>query len=165
MAERASVTASDNLHAVSADAGAQCLALLESHGFVVQGAAWIFSSVAREWRYYIVSGLVDVDGLLATYDRIMRLFDALRWTGMSIDDVHLGSPDEPMFKALAAALHVDNAQVKLDNVQVDRFVIEHALVYRMAKAPIRTRLQEARKKFDRHLSEMEARARIGVEVD
>lgn len=155
MAEQASMSSTYAISPASVSAGAECLKLLDSHGFAVQGAAWLFSSVVREWRYYLISGLVDVDGPIATFDRIGRLFAAVHWNGLMLDDVHLGSPDEPMFKALASAIRVENAQMVLEGIQVNQFVIEHAIVYRMVSAPIRTKLQEVRKRFDRHLQELE----------
>lgn len=140
-------------------AGAQCLELLERHGFEVQGAAWVTTDTIKEWWYYIVTGLMDMDGPLATYERLDRLFEALPRTPMEIDDVHLGSPDEPMFKTLRRAAEVESGPVAFENLSVNGgFTIEHAVVYRMLPNAVPTRLQAVRTNFDRHLKQLEAAA-------
>jgi hypothetical protein len=128
-----------------------------STGSRFRGAAWVTTDTIKEWWYYVVTGLMDMDGPLATYGRLDRLFEALPQTPMEIDDVHLGSPDEPMFKTLRRAAEVESGPVAFAKLSVNGgFMIEHAIVYRMLPNPIPTRLQAVRANFDRYLKQLEA---------
>jgi hypothetical protein len=138
-------------------AGSNCLALLDAHGLGVQGAAWVLSETLYEWRFYIVTALVDIDGPSATFERIERLFALTKWKELLIDDVHLGSPDEPLFVNLAKFFRKTGEGVaQLKDVQINNFRIADAFIYRLDLAPIRTKLQEKRRKFDAHLEELKS---------
>lgn len=148
------------------EAGRTCLELLDEYGLGVQGAVWIWVEGLTEWRFYIVTSLVDIDGLVNTFNRIERLF-ALRFHNpeLTIDDVHLGSPNEPLFRTMAKVIAVrDNAMIELENVivqdQHSRIIIEHAYIYRLERAPPPMKAKQARQLFDRRLRELE-RAEAG----
>ena len=140
-------------------AGRQALALLDEYELGVQGAAWIYIDVLKEWRFYIVTSLVTIDGLVDTHDRITRLF-RLRFANPSLDleDIHLASPDEQLFLALSQVFHVQNGLVELENVGVNQLKIEHAYIYRLDRAPLVIKAKEARHKFDKKLKELERAA-------
>jgi hypothetical protein len=138
-------------------AGKDCLRLLDDYGLGVQGAVWIYLDVLKEWRLYIVTSLIDIDGLIETHKRIEKLF-GLRFNNaeLSIDDIHLGSPNEAMFQILSSAFKVQgDSLIELSDVAVNNLVIEHAYVYRLDKAPPVLAAKEARQKFDRKLKQIE----------
>jgi hypothetical protein len=153
----------------SIEAGAACLDLLDEHGFEVQGAAWVYSSFLDEWRYYVVTDLVEIDGPRATYERLEKLF-GLRFNnrGLMIDDVHLGSPREHVFQVLTGFFskrRKTGAPVGIENFQIQPrngrpYFIEKALLYRLEPRPPKVEVMRKRKKFDKHLRELE---RIGAQ--
>ena len=139
------------------DAGEQFLALLDEYGLGVQGAGWIHFDVVREWRYYIVTSLVDIDGLVETHDRISRLF-ALKFRSevLTIDDLYLMSPKEPTFKTLSGVFKFDRSLIILEKVQIDNLLVERAVFYRALKdVPTDIKAKQARQQFDRRVKELE----------
>jgi hypothetical protein len=154
----------------SIKAGAACLDLLDEHGFEIQGAAWIYSSFLDEWRYYVVTDLVEIDGPRATYGRLEKLF-ALCFNnrGLMIDDVHLGSPREHVFQVLTTAFNLKSKRRKagipttIQNVKIQPqngrpYFVEKALLYRLEPSPPTVEVMRKRKKFDKHLRELEQMA-------
>jgi hypothetical protein len=143
------------------EAGRECLALLDEFELGVQGAVWVYVPSMMEWRFYIVTSLVDIDGLVETYNRIERLFSLkFRNPELVIDDIYLGSPDEAVFRTLASAFHVQNSSVELRDVQINNLKIEHAHVYRLTKAPPVIVAKQARQKFDGRVKQLERTAHI-----
>jgi hypothetical protein len=141
-------------------AGRECLRLLDEYELGVQGAVWIYLDILKEWRFYIVTSLIDIDGLVETYNRIEKLF-GLRFnnTELSIDDIHLGSPNEAMFLMLASVFKIQgDSLVELKNMAVNDLVIDHAYVYRLDRAPPIIEAKQARQKFDRKVKELERAA-------
>lgn len=144
------------------NAGRTCLDLLDKYGLGVQGAVWIYIDQLREWRFYIVTSLVDIDGLVDTYNRIEKLF-SLQFTDpeLTIDDVHLGSPAETIFMTISRAISVKgHSLIELENCVINNLVIEHAYIYRLDAAPPVIKAKQARQQFDMRLKEV-ARAASG----
>jgi hypothetical protein len=132
--------------------GGDFLALLDSYGLGVQGAAWIYASPLQEWRYYIVTTLVQIDGLIETHKRIEQLFNQkFNHIEMVLDDLYLGAPDEEMFATLASMFKVNigGGSIEFRNVQINNLLIEHAYIYRLDKAIPVIKAKQARHQFDK----------------
>jgi hypothetical protein len=143
------------------EAGRECLELLDEYGLGVQGAVWIYIDGLKEWRFYIVTSLIDIDGLVETFNRIEKLL-GLRFNNpnLSIDDLHLGSPNDLMFSTMANVIAAKGTSlIELENVLIQneraRVLIEHAYVYRLDKAPPLIKAKQARQLFDRKLRALE----------
>jgi hypothetical protein len=138
------------------EAGKECLALLDEYGLGVQGALWIYVRSLNEWRFYVVTSLVKIDGLIETYDRIERLFGLrFRDSNLMMEDIHLASPDEPLFQAMAGMIRAENAIVELQRCNLNGVELEHAYVYRLTKAPPEIKAKQARQKFDQKVKQIE----------
>jgi hypothetical protein len=155
-----------DLATAAVNAGAECLQFLDSHKLRVQGAVWIYSRPLGEWRFYIVTSLVEIDGPLATYERVEKLFGlGFNNKDLLIDDVHLGSPNERLFRALAGVFLIPASKRKIiggrltiENMTINGVLIEKALIYRLDKSPPKIEVMRNRKAFDRHLRELEGTA-------
>lgn len=138
-------------------AGQAILKVLDRNKFAVQGAAWVYSDLLGEWRYYVVTDLVELDGPLATYERMERLF-SLKFNNpdLLIDDVHLGSPREDLFIAMATAIRVSVPRGwTMIDVRIGNYFVREAYVYRLDKTPTRAETLVKRKAFDRYLKQLE----------
>ncbi|WP_068876890.1 MULTISPECIES: hypothetical protein [unclassified Phenylobacterium] len=72
-----------------------------------QGAMWIYSHALGDWRYYLVTSLVDSIGRRKTYKLLVDAFERLDLPEeMTVEDVHLGSPSDPLFQAISGAIGV-----------------------------------------------------------
>jgi hypothetical protein len=159
---QSSINRVPNLSTAAMEAGAECLQLLDRHKLRVQGAAWVYSNSLGEWRFYIVTSLVEIDGPLATYQRIEKLFGlTFNNKNLLIDDVHLGSPNETLFRALAQAFSkpaqkkgLKATTVTIEQITINGFFIEKALIYRLNRSPPKIEVMRNRKAFDHHLKEL-----------
>jgi hypothetical protein len=151
------------------DAGQRLLAAADELGLEAQGAAWIYMDDLEEWRYFLVTALVDTEGPLWVYKRLLRAFNKLaeRDDFLSVD-VQLASPNEVWFRAImimmnivglssARDLGVDDSQVYADGRV---YIIKHfrACVYRMAPAPPADSVRRIRNKFNSKTSRVLATA-------
>lgn len=156
-----------SLPEASLTAGLECLQLLDAHKFGVQGAAWIYSSSLGEWRYYLVTQLVEIDGPFETYQRIERLF-GLKFNNqhLMIDDVHLGSPNEAIFRNFLSRTKLDGARLRNVTIEViepipgggvrkQTLLVEEAYIYRLHKTPPKKEIIKKRKAFDKLLEKLE----------
>jgi hypothetical protein len=160
------INGTPDLTPTAIDAGWECLKVLDAHKFNVQSAAWVYSSILKEWRFFIVTALVEIDGPAETYDRLERLF-AIKFKNkaLMIDDVHLGSPREDLFVSLARAIKVPrfrkrHAGIVMKNIKVAHrpdlvYLLENAFIYRNDADLPKAATIKNRKIFDRHLRQLE----------
>ena len=81
------------------EAGAAILAKTDELAMQAQGAMWVFDSSLEDWRYYLVTTLVDTLGRRKTYKLLIDAFEKLKLPqSMIVDDVHLGSPTDPLIR-------------------------------------------------------------------
>jgi hypothetical protein len=139
------------------EAGRQCLTLLDVYELGVQGAIWIYTKSLQEWRFYIVTSLLDIDGLVETYNSVERSFGLkFRNEHLTMEDIHFSSPTENLFMKLASAISARaHSEIELDNVIIDGFMIEHAYIYRLEKAPPKIKAKQVSERFDKMLKQIE----------
>jgi hypothetical protein len=72
--------------------------------FRVKAVFWLYYPESQEWRLVIATPLVDEEGPLATYAQLRKVLDrsALHSTGLSLQNVAVMSPGDPMVKAIRA---------------------------------------------------------------
>jgi hypothetical protein len=136
------------------DLGLELLKETDKIGLGAQGAAWVYSHLLREWRYYLVTALVDVMGPKWVYDRLLRVFPKFELPGeLSIVDVHLGSPKDALFRRITSIFHIENGVCQFVNCMIDDEEFD-SVVYRMHRAPSYERIIKIQSEFDRRVKEL-----------
>lgn len=109
------------------------LALLDRVGLQPQGALWLMFPHVKDWRYTIVSDLVDDYGRTKVYGLIDDVIAALPAVdGLTIFDIHLASSTEIMPRLLDGAIDVDNGIVRLTDCRVNDMNVD-AVVFRLSR--------------------------------
>lgn len=118
--------ARENLPAELIAAGGELLAATDALGMRAQAAMWLFDHELGDWRYYLVTSLVDSAGRRATYKRLIDIVAAGRFPrGMTLDDVHLASPTDDLFLGITSAVQgTDNRfeDCVINGIRIDGFM-------------------------------------------
>jgi hypothetical protein len=128
------------------DAGLKILDLTDSLGFSAQAAGWVYVPESDQWRYYLITQMVDEKGPRWIYERLLKIFAKVHLPpGITPLDIYIGSPKDSLFRALKAAgvdnwasdvfkKHRDDQCLRIDvpNLQIAPDVfIARALFYRL----------------------------------
>ncbi len=86
--------------------GEKLLRLLPQHGFDPAAACWLLTSYDGRWRFYMVSPLVETEGINVAY---LRLAEAMRpildeLSTFDLTSVRLVGTTQPLGRDLLAAL-------------------------------------------------------------
>src|SRR5829696_4194494 len=89
------------------DAGRKLLETTDALGMQAQGAMWLYDHGLEDWRYYLVTSLVDTMGRRKTYRLLLDAFDRVDFPkDMTIEDVHLGRPNDDLFRLVSGVVGV-----------------------------------------------------------
>lgn len=89
------------------DAGADLLAITDSLDMQAQGAMWVRDHALGDWRYYLVTSLVDTIGRRKTYKLLIDAFEKVSLPkSMTVEDVHLGAPSDTFFRLISSGFGV-----------------------------------------------------------
>jgi hypothetical protein len=117
------------------DAGEMLLATTDSLAMQAQAAMWIYDHVLAEWRYYLVTSLVDTLGRRKTYKLLLDAFEKVRPPeNMTVEDVHLGSPRDPFFQTISSVLNFPNGRATFADCVLNGMSFD-GVVYRSVKTP------------------------------
>jgi hypothetical protein len=101
-----------------------------------QGAMWVYDRFLEEWRYYLVTSLVDSLGRRRTYKLLLDAFERIGLPkGMNVDDVHLGSPTDAFFRFVTSMVRVSDGGIARFNDVIFGGAPFDGLVYRAVTAP------------------------------
>lgn len=96
-----------------------------------QAAMWVFDHSLGDWRYYLVTSLVDSQGRKATYRNLIKIFGSGAFPeDMTVDDVHLGSPTDAFFQTISRISHIQSHHISFENCSLDGIVFD-GIVYRV----------------------------------
>jgi hypothetical protein len=103
-------------------AGIDLLAATDKLGMQAQGAMWLYDHALSDWRYYLVTSLVDTIGRRKTYGLLLDIFEAMEFPKeMTVDDVYLGSPNEPLFNLVSALVKMPGGgAAEFENCAINR---------------------------------------------
>ena len=87
--------------------GLTLLKELPQHGFEPAAACWLQRSYDGKWRFYVVSPLVETEGISVAY---LRLAEAMRpivdaLSSIDLTSVRLVGTTQPLGRDILAALH------------------------------------------------------------
>jgi len=126
-------------------AGQIMLAHLDRVGLSPQGALWLMFPHIKDWRYTVVSDLVDDYGRIKVYGLIDEALSALPPVdGLTLFDIHLASTSEIMPMVLDGLVAVDNGVVHLNDCRINDVKVD-AVVFRLQQArPVAVRKKAIR---------------------
>jgi len=112
-------------------AGQKLTAELDRIGLHPQGALWLHAHHLKDWRFTVVSDLVDVMGRRKVYSLIDQALAKIEpHDGLTIVDIHLAAPSEVLARVMGGVLNVDAGIVKLSECTVNSLPVD-AIVYRL----------------------------------
>ena len=116
-------------------------------GLHPQGAAWIYDHGLEEWRYVLVSALVDTLGRRRVYSLLAKAFRKLTLPEqMTIVDVHLESPRSPLYYGVRSAVIMEGGIIKFENCTINGVLFD-GLIYRWGISPSPEALQRTERDF------------------
>lgn len=85
--------------------GRKLIDALEQEGIPLKAALWLYFEEADEWRLALASPLIDTKGPRYLYERIQDILDTNQENiPISLSNISLFSPDDPLIKPLTEAL-------------------------------------------------------------
>lgn len=112
-------------------AGRAMLDQLDRVGLHPQGALWLMFPHIKDWRYTVISDLVDNHGRTQIYGLIDEALAGLDPVdGLTIFDIHLASTSEILPRVIGGAIHVENGLVQLSDCNINGVPVD-AVVYRL----------------------------------
>jgi hypothetical protein len=137
-------------------AGAKLLAALDDAGLQAQGAAWIFDHALGDWRFVVVTSLVETMGRTKVYRELLTVMKKLAMPEeMTINDVHLESTEGALFKGLSRFVHVKGGGVAVFRNCLVNGAKFDAHIYRWAPAPSsKAEAQNVERQFKRRIKEL-----------
>jgi hypothetical protein len=136
------------------EAGAKLLAALDDAGLQPQGAAWIFDHALGDWRYVVATSLVETMGRSKVYKELLAMMKKLDMpTDLTVQDIHLVATTNPVFKAIAGAVRIENGRVTVNNSVFNGATLD-AIIYRWTGVPTQTSAAKVQKQFKRRVREL-----------
>lgn len=145
--------------------GSSLLELADELGLSPEGALWFHDASLKEWRYYLVTSVIDVKGAAWVYKRLLTAFKKLpKQDDFLSIDVHLGSPKEILFKLLSMAFRSEGpgpnfimeSLVTGTIDDVDYSFPANIVIYRMLGERPAAVVHQTTKTFDRSVREIVA---------
>ena len=137
-------------------AGQQLLDATDKLEMGAQGAMWIYSPVLEDWRYYLVTSMVDTAGRRKTYKLLIRAFDLSEFPKeMTVEDVQLGSPSDVFFQLIASGIKVTNSIARFNNCNINGVQFDGVMYRSWREIPPKSELLRIQKRFERNVRELE----------
>jgi len=140
-------------------AGLRLLKATDALDMQAQGAMWIYNDLRQDWRYYLVTSLVDTIGRRKTYRLLLDAFDRVEFPNeMTIEDVHLGSPSDAFFRTISSAIRISGAEniAQFENC-IFNDVRFDGVIYRAVKdVPTARQAEQIEKRFQKRVKDLVA---------
>jgi hypothetical protein len=138
-------------------AGLQVLSATDELGMQAQAAMWVYNHALQDWRYYLVTSLVDTIGRRKTYRLLLEIFERIDLPKeMTIEDVYLGSPSDPFFKVVSQLVHVDSARLEFQNCKFNDIMFDGIIFRSLREIPSDKQAAQIEKKFSRKVKDLVA---------
>jgi hypothetical protein len=137
-------------------AGEKLLAALDDAGLQAQGAAWIFDHALGDWRFVVVTSLVETMGRTKVYRELLTVMKKLDMPEeMTINDVHLESTEGVLFRNLSHIVRVEMGErLTFKDCSINGAKFD-AHIYRWSPAPpTKAEAQSVERKFKRRIKEL-----------
>ena len=147
--------ARDHLSERMRQGGAALLATTDDLAMQAQGALWLFDHDLEDWRYYLVTSLVDTLGRRKTYRLLIEAFECSNLPqDMTVEDVHLVNPMDPVFQFVSKTLRADDGIIELSDFIVSDISFD-AVIYRTLRTmPTSREAASIEKRFSKRVQEL-----------
>lgn len=113
------------------EAGQALTSELDRIGLHPQGALWLHAHHLNDWRFTIISDLVDEMGRRRVYALIDEALTKIGPNdGLTIVDIHLATPSEVLARVLGGAFEINDGIATLESCSVNGMPVD-AVVYRL----------------------------------
>ncbi len=104
---------------------------LRQDNFDVKAAFWLYTSEGDQWFLYLVSELVDQEGITESYKRVYKTVRGLSGLSITPFEVKLVGPDDSVAKAVIDFLSKQHAPLPtwVRGTKLGDVYIEHAYIY------------------------------------
>lgn len=140
-------------------AGLRLLKATDALDMQAQGAMWVYSHQHQDWKYYLVTSLVDSIGRRKTYRLLLDAFDRVEFPSeMTIEDVHLGSPSDAFFRTISSVVRVSGAEsiAQFENCTFNEVSFD-GIIYRAVKdVPTARQAEQIEKRFQKRVKDLVA---------
>jgi hypothetical protein len=118
------------------DAGNRLLDILDTNGFEVVAAFWLYQPELDEWQYYAATPLVETEGPLKLYQRIQSLLaNAQPPLDIALGDVTLVNPNSNLVRSLRRIVKIMPGEqgmlLRRNTADIGGAGVEEAYIYRM----------------------------------
>jgi hypothetical protein len=117
----------------SIEGGKSLLKELDQSDLEVTSAFWYYVSESEQYRLVIVTPFFDRHGPKKTYEKVQKVLRSDKNFDLTLSDIHLMGPGDPLNKGLRALL---SSEFELSGVRITQSVvggtyIEDAYLYRI----------------------------------
>jgi hypothetical protein len=142
------------------DAGRQLLATTDALEMQAQGAMWLYDHVLHDWRYYLVTSLVDTIGRRKTYRLLLEAVETVALPHeMTIEDVHLGSPADDLFRFVSQVVRVKGGQTEFRNCVFNGLQFDGVIYRSVTEVPSAKQAERIEKRFAKRVKDLPRHAR------
>lgn len=146
--------ARDDLSEELIEAGQNLLSATDDMGMSAQGAMWVYSYALQDWRYYLVTSLVDNPGRRKTYQLLIRAFESGKFPdGLTVEDVHLGSPSEDFFQLVSSVVGVDGGIARFTNCSFNNVAFDGVIYRSVRSVPSKPEAKRIEATFERRVKQ------------
>ena len=117
----------------SVDGGRRLIQALDSTGFNVGSALWLYTSDEHRWKLLISSSEVERKDPRSSYKRISRLLRDSPDIDVSFDDIALVNPHDELITLLKSSVGVIQGihEIRLTSNFIHGTPIDDAIIYRL----------------------------------
>jgi hypothetical protein len=139
-------------------AGQQLLDATDALEMQAQGAMWIYNQSLNDWRFYLVTSLVDSIGRRKTYQHLIDAFESLSFPKeMTVADVYLGSPNDELFRLVSSIMNLSAGKGywEVENCLFNKTLF-NGVIYRSVAGPPPTKAEASsiEKRFAKRVKDL-----------
>lgn len=135
--------------------GASVVATLDSIELEPQGALWLHFPHIRDWRFTIITDLIDTIGRKRVYDLVGAAFDQMGPVeGLTVFDLHLAAPSEVLPTVLGGTFLIQDGLVELKDVNINGVHQIDAVIYRMREPRSSLDAKKAANRFQKKVVQL-----------
>ena len=139
-------------------AGFKLLETTDSLAMQAQGAMWVYSHLLNDWRYYLVTSMVDTIGRRKTYRLLLDAFEKLDLPNeMTVEDVHLGSPSDDFFRLVSRVVRVESGgRTEFRNCMFNDVAFDGIIYRSVQEIPTERQAEQIEKRFQKRVKDLVA---------
>ena len=116
---------------------------------------WVYSHALEDWRFYLVTSLVETIGRRKTYKLLLDAFECIKLPEeMTVEDVYLGSPMDDFFRLISSSARVDEGEVRFKKCSFDGIAFDGVVYRSVREVPKQREAERIEKRFSKRVKEL-----------